>query len=209
MKYYQIPLGPLGTNCFIVMNEKKECIIVDPGEEGAKLIQFIKKNGLKPLAVLLTHAHFDHIGAVDDVRDAFDIEAYIHEKEKKWLADPILNGSQYFMMGNATKQRPAEHIISEEGALKIGDFVFEVFETPGHSPGSISFYLRDAGYLFSGDVLFKRSIGRTDLAGGNMDVLMKSIEQKILTLPHNTIVFPGHGEITLIEDEVDYNPFLR
>ena len=209
MKYYQIPLGPLGTNCFIVMNEKKECIIVDPGEEGAKLIQFIKKNGLKPLAVLLTHAHFDHIGAVDDVRDAFDIEAYIHEKEKKWLTDPILNGSQYFMMGNATKQRPAEHIISEEGALKIGDFVFEVFETPGHSPGSISFYLRDAGYLFSGDVLFKRSIGRTDLAGGNMDVLMKSIEQKILTLPHNTIVFPGHGEITLIEDEVDYNPFLR
>ena len=209
MKYYQIPLGPLGTNCFIVMNEKKECIIVDPGEEGAKLIQFIKKNGLKPLAVLLTHAHFDHIGAVDDVRDAFGIEAYIHEKEKKWLADPILNGSQYFMMGNATKQRPAEHIISEEGALKIGDFVFEVFETPGHSPGSISFYLRDAGYLFSGDVLFKGSIGRTDLAGGNMDVLMKSIEQKILTLPHNTIVFPGHGEITLIEDEVDYNPFLR
>jgi len=209
MKYYQIPLGPLGTNCFIVMNEKKECIIVDPGEEGAKLIQFIKKNGLKPLAVLLTHAHFDHIGAVDDVRDAFGIEAYIHEKEKKWLADPILNGSQYFMMGKATKQRPAEHIISEEGTLKIGDFVFEVFETPGHSPGSISFYLRDAGYLFSGDVLFKRSIGRTDLAGGNMDVLMKSIEQKILTLPHNTIVFPGHGEITLIEDEVDYNPFLR
>ena len=209
MKYYQIPLGPLGTNCFIVMNEKKECIIVDPGEEGAKLIQFIKKNGLKPLAVLLTHAHFDHIGAVDDVRDAFGIEAYIHEKEKKWLADPILNGSQYFMMGKATKQRPAEHIISEEGTLKIGDFVFEVFETPGHSPGSISFYLRDAGYLFSGDVLFKGCIGRTDLAGGNMDVLMKSIEQKILTLPHNTIVFPGHGEITLIEDEVDYNPFLR
>lgn len=209
MKYYQLPLGPLGTNCYIVMNEKKECIIFDPGEEGVKLVQFIKSNQLKPLAVLLTHAHFDHIGAVDDVRDAFGIEAYIHEKEKKWLADPILNGSQKFMMRTATKQRPAEHIISEEGTLKISDFIFEVFETPGHSPGSISFYLREAGYLFSGDVLFKGSVGRTDLAGGSMDVLMKSIEQKILTLPRNTIVFPGHGEITLIEDEVDYNPFLK
>lgn len=209
MKYYQLPLGPLGTNCYIVMNEKKECIIFDPGEEGVKLVQFIKSNQLKPLAVLLTHAHFDHIGAVDDVRDAFEIEAYIHEKEKKWLADPILNGSQKFMMRTATKQRPAEHVISEEGTLKISDFIFEVFETPGHSPGSISFYLREAGYLFSGDVLFKGSVGRTDLAGGSMDVLMKSIEQKILTLPRNTIVFPGHGEITLIEDEVDYNPFLK
>lgn len=209
MKYYQLPLGPLGTNCYIVMNEKKECIIFDPGEEGVKLVQFIKSNQLKPLAVLLTHAHFDHIGAVDDVRDAFGIEAYIHEKEKKWLADPILNGSQKFMMRTATKQRPAEHVISEEGTLKISDFIFEVFETPGHSPGSISFYLREAGYLFSGDVLFKGSVGRTDLAGGSMDVLMKSIEQKILTLPRNTIVFPGHGEITLIEDEVDYNPFLK
>ena len=209
MKYYQLPLGPLGTNCYIVTNEKKECIIVDPGEEGNKLIQFIKKNDLKPLAVLLTHAHFDHIGAVDEVRDAFQIEAYIHEKEKKWLGDPILNGSQNFMMGNAVIQRPAEQIVIEEGILNIGDFSFEILETPGHSPGSISFYIRNEGYLFSGDVLFKGSIGRTDLAGGNMGVLMQSIKEKVLTLPHDTIVFPGHGEITLLEDEIDYNPFLR
>ena len=208
MKYYQIPLGPLGTHCYILSNEAKECILFDPGEEGTKLIQFIKEKKLKPLAVLLTHAHFDHIGALDVVREAFQIPAYVHEKENKWISDAMLNGS-YFMMGNAISQKRAEHLISEEGTLKIGSFTFKVYETPGHSIGSVSYYEPEVGYLFSGDVLFQGSVGRTDLPTGSMDTLMKSINEKLLTLPKNTIVFPGHGGLTTIQDEIDFNPFLK
>lgn len=209
MKYIQMPLGPLQTNCYILQDDDNNCIIFDPGEESSKLIAFIKEKKLKPLAVLLTHAHFDHIGALDDVRDAFQIPAYIHEKENKWLSDSRLNGSVAFLMGQQIVQRRAEELISKEGTLTIGDFTFEVLETPGHSIGSVSYYVRKAGFLFSGDVLFQGSIGRTDLPGGSMETLMSSIRTKLVTLPKDTIVFPGHGPITTIEEELEFNPFLR
>lgn len=209
MKYYQLPLGPLGTNCYILENEIKQCIIFDPGEEAGKLIHFIKNKGIKPKAILLTHAHFDHIGALDEVRDAFKIPAYIHKKESAWLSDATLNGSELFMVGKKIQQKEAEEIITKEGKLEIENFIFEVLETPGHSPGSVSYYLRDEGYLFSGDVLFQGSVGRTDLPGGSMEVLMNSIHKKLLNLPENTIVFPGHGGLTLLEDEMNNNPYIN
>ena len=209
MKYYQLPLGPLGTNCYIVEAGNKECLIIDPGEEAGKLIRLIDSKGLKPIAVLLTHAHFDHIGALDAVRDHYGIEAYVHTKEKHWLSDGALNGSKHFMMGRLIEQRNAEHLIKGEGQLEIGPFNLELLETPGHSPGSVSFYVKEKGYLFSGDVLFKGSVGRTDLPGGSMDTLMSSIRTKLLKLPGDTIVFPGHGEITLLDDERASNPFLN
>lgn len=208
MNWEQIPLGPLQTNCYIVADDKKNCLIFDPGEEGKKLINRLEQRKLKPLATLLTHAHFDHIGAVDDIRDKYNIPVYIHNNEKNWLMDPSLNGSQFFMMGQI-KAKQADQLITSEGEMTIGDFTFEVFETPGHSPGSVSFYFKNDGFVVAGDALFQGSIGRTDLPGGNHDVLISSIHKKLLVLPEETIVLSGHGETTTIENEMDSNPFLN
>ncbi|MEK3797755.1 MBL fold metallo-hydrolase [Peribacillus sp. FSL H8-0477] len=208
MKWNQIPLGPLQTNCYLLSNEQ-ECIIFDPGEEGSKLIQLIQQKKLKPIAILLTHAHFDHIGALDEIRDFYNIPAYLHQKEEKWLVDPSLNGSKSFLAGQPMQMRPADFLLTDETELQLGSFVFKLFKTPGHSPGSVSYYLESERMLFSGDVLFKNSVGRTDLPGGNEAQLMKSIHQHLINLPADTIVFSGHGPVTTIEDEIASNPFLR
>lgn len=209
MEWNQIPLGPLQTNCYVLSNENKDCLIFDPGEESGKLSGIIEQKGLKPLAVILTHAHFDHIGAVDEIRDAFSIPIYIHEKEAAWLPDPALNGSHLFKIGKLIKARPADHIITAEQELSIGEFTFNILETPGHSPGSVSLYFRDAGLVVAGDALFSGSIGRTDLPGGNHQQLLESIHNKLLSLPEETEVLPGHGPVTTIGLEMDSNPFLN
>lgn len=208
MNWEQIPLGPLQTNCYLIANSEKNCLVIDPGEEGKKLINHLEKRNLKPQAILLTHAHFDHIGAVDDLRDHYSIPVYVHEKEAKWLLDPSLNGSQSFMMGQI-KVKQADTLFSSEGHMTVGDFSFQLFETPGHSPGSVSFYFKEDDVVLSGDALFQGSIGRTDLRGGNHEQLMKSIHDKLLVLPEHTLVLSGHGQITTIENEMDSNPFLN
>ncbi len=209
MKWTQIPLGPLQTNCYVIENDDKEAIIFDPGGDGEAFVQWLNNQGLKPLAILLTHAHFDHIGAVDDVRDAFSVPVYLHENEQEWLLDPIKNRStNFFGEEQAITVKKADHIIREEGRLTIGSYVFNIFETPGHSPGSVSFYLEKEAIVFSGDALFAQSIGRTDLPGGNQKQLLESIHQKLLDLPEETVVACGHGPTTTIGQEMDGNPFL-
>ncbi|WP_421379812.1 MBL fold metallo-hydrolase [Bacillus salacetis] len=209
MKWKRLPLGPLQTNCYCLWNDKKECVIFDPGEEAGKLINWLNNNQLKPLGILLTHAHFDHIGAVDKVREAFDIPLYVHEKEAKWLLDPSLNGSQRFGMSELLRLKPADYILTNEKTLSLGDFRFDLYETPGHSPGSISYYYEEERIVFAGDTLFMGSIGRTDLPGGNHNELLKSIHDHLLTLPEDTIVLSGHGPETTIGNEMDSNPFLN
>lgn len=204
----RVPLGPLQTNCYLYAQPNGECLIIDPGEEAEKLIQIIREKKWKPIAILLTHAHFDHIGAVDRTRETFEIPVYIHKKEAEWLTNPALNGSQFFQLGEI-KANPAENLISEEGVLKIGEFSLKLLFTPGHSPGSISYYDEDEALVFSGDALFQMSIGRTDLPGGNHQQLMKSIHEKLCTLPKETLCLPGHGPETIIEDEMKHNPFLN
>lgn len=204
-------LGPIQTNCYIISNAQKECLIFDPGEEGARLVKEIRKNGLKPLAVILTHTHFDHIGAVDALRDVFDVPLWVHEKEVTWLADPSKNGSsKYAELPNYVVRPPLdEHIIKEEKTIEIGSFQFEVVFTPGHSPGSVSFIFKEDGFAIVGDTLFKQSVGRTDLLNGSTKVLLASIHNKLLSLPEETIIYPGHGDYTTPAEEMESNPFLN
>lgn len=209
MKWQQIPLGALQTNCYIVENDQHSCLIFDPGGQAKKLIQILNQRKLTPIAIFLTHAHFDHIGAVNDVRDTYRIPVYIHKQEETWLGDPALNGSQFFMAQDSIRVNPADHIIKNEGIMKINDFEFSVFHTPGHSPGSVSYYFEKQGFVISGDALFQGSIGRTDLPGGNHRQLLKSIHDRLLTLPEETYVLSGHGAVTMIGDEMDSNPFLN
>ncbi len=209
LKWRQFPLGPLQTNAYIIENENKECIIIDPGSEGKRLVRNLEQKGLMPLAILLTHAHFDHIGAVDDVRGKWNCPVYLHVNEQDWLTNASLNGSKYFGLQEEIIVKEADQLLNEEGKLTIGPFSFEVYETPGHSPGSVSYYLKEQSIVFSGDALFSRSIGRTDLPGGSHRQLIQSIHEKLLVLPEETLVAPGHGPTTTIMDEMNENPFLN
>lgn len=164
MNWQQIPLGSYQTNCYILYNEEKQCIIIDPGNEGEALNEYLEREEFKPLAIILTHAHFDHIGAVDAVRDKWNIPLYVHELEAEWLTNPGMNGSGRFP-GGAIQARAAEHLLSDESDLDIGPFSFELLHTPGHSPGSLSYYMKEMNAVFSGDALFSGGIGRTDLLG--------------------------------------------
>jgi glyoxylase-like metal-dependent hydrolase (beta-lactamase superfamily II) len=208
MKWTQLPLGPLQTNAYVLENEAGEAVVIDPGSEGPALIKWLHEKNLNPVAILLTHAHFDHIGAVDDVRNEFNCPVYIHKNEQDWLPDGSKNGSARFLGTNAITAKPAEHIIEKEETLILSSFKFDILETPGHSPGSVSFYLKDHSIVFSGDALFAQSIGRTDLPGGNHEQLLQSIHQKLLEIPEETIVACGHGPTTTIGQEMDNNPFL-
>ncbi|MCJ7843406.1 MBL fold metallo-hydrolase [Lederbergia sp. NSJ-179] len=206
MRWIQIPLGPLQTNCYLLINPNNECILFDPGDQGKELNEYIMKQELQPLAILMTHAHFDHIGAIDDVRNHWEIPVYLHQLERDWLSNPSLNGSAHY--GETITAQPADHLLSAEDSLKIGSFSFELYHTPGHSPGSLSYYVKEAKAVVAGDTLFAGSIGRTDLPGGDHDQLLSSIHQSLLKLPEETEVLPGHGPITTIQKEMDENPFL-
>lgn len=209
MDWKQIPLGPLQTNCYVLFNENKEAVIFDPGGHGDVLNAWLSDNNLQPLAVLLTHAHFDHIGAVEDVRQKWNIPVYLHESEQDWLTDPEKNGSSRFLGDAAIKAEPADVFITKESELNIGSFHFTLFHTPGHSPGSISFYHKETKTVFSGDVLFESGIGRTDLPGGDYETLITSINEALMPLPEETSVACGHGNVTTIGNEMASNPFLH
>ncbi|CAM3122459.1 MBL fold metallo-hydrolase [Filibacter tadaridae] len=209
LKVSTYPLGPIQTNCYIIQDNKGNCLIVDPGEEGARIIAKVKKAELTPCAILLTHAHFDHIGAVDIVRDKFFIPVYIHEDEQDWLSNADLNGSARYPTLPRVSIRKADHLITKEGLMEIGPFTFEVKHTPGHSPGSVTYVFSDDHFAIVGDTLFKRSIGRTDLPGGNTNELLASIHDKLLTLDDDFILYPGHEASTTPIDEKDTNPFLN
>lgn len=201
-----MPLGPLGTNCYIV-SLGKEALVFDPGGNADELISYLKENDLNVRAILLTHAHFDHIGAVEELRTNSNADVYIHDLEAEWLEDPNLNRSVNFT-GEGIVVRPAEHMLTP-GEMKLGSFSFEVIHTPGHSPGSVSFLFQEHQFVISGDVLFNQGIGRTDLPGGDFVQLEASIRNHLYQLDDEFTVYPGHGPKTTILNEKKNNPFIR
>src|SRR5690625_1853012 len=205
MQIETFSLGPLGTNCYVVQKDD-QCLVIDPGGDAEIVEQFINDQALKPLAILLTHAHFDHIGAVDELRKKYNIDVYLHEQEKDWLENPTLNGSARALGKNGIVTEAPEKILTE-GQLNIGPFTCEVAYTPGHSPGSVSFIFRENQFTVSGDVLFNHGIGRTDLPGGSIDELINSIVTKLYTLPKTFTVYRSHGSHTTIGQEDKSNAF--
>ncbi|MBG9791928.1 metal-binding protein [Paenibacillus dendritiformis] len=199
-------LGPVQTNAYVLINEEtKEAALIDPGMNPEPLLQGLQ--GLKVSAVLLTHAHFDHIGGVDAVREAHGCPVYIHEREADWLTTPELNGSKMWPQVCAPMaMKPAEHLLQDGQTLELIGHTFQVMHTPGHSPGSVSFLHEK--HLFSGDVLFRTSVGRTDLRDGDMNVLLQSIHGKLFPLGDDVTVYPGHGPVTTIGYEKEHNPFV-
>lgn len=205
MNIHSMSLGELGTNCYIVY-DKHNALIVDPGGEPEKVIEFLKNQAVEPQAILLTHAHFDHIGGVDALRKHFNIKVYLHENEADWLAEPRLNRSTAFTRKEVRTESPDYFL--KPGKMKLSTFEFDVIHTPGHSPGSVSFVFTDERFVISGDVLFQQGIGRTDLPGGSMEQLEKSIRQSLYLLDDSFIVYPGHGSDTTIGAEKTNNPFV-
>ncbi|MFG6148528.1 MBL fold metallo-hydrolase [Halobacillus sp. B23F22_1] len=205
LKITRLPLGIMGTNSYIITSEA-QAIIVDPGGDFDKLDQFIKEKDVTVIAILLTHAHFDHIGAVDEAREAYQAPVYLHAAEKEWLMDSSLNGSALFQLGEITA-RPADRELNP-GQMEIGPFTFEVRHTPGHSPGSVSFVFRNQRFTVAGDTLFQRGIGRTDLPGGDREILEDSITTQLFSLRNDMKIYPGHGLPTTVEEEKNENPFF-
>lgn len=199
-------LGPLGTNAYLLMDKSRSrAVVIDPGADPGPLLKAIEP--LHVEAILLTHTHFDHIAGVDEVRSLKKCPVYVHALEADWLSDPELNGSSRWPeVGGAVKTGPAEHLIQEEGELELLGAKFRVLHTPGHSPGSVSYLY--GSHLFSGDVLFRQSVGRTDLFGGSSKELFASIQDKLLPLPPETIVYPGHGPTTTLAKERQDNPYF-
>lgn len=206
MKITKIITGAIRENCYI-LSKNGYALIIDPGDEAEKIIDKITALDVYPVSILLTHAHFDHIGALDAVRKKYDIPVYIHELEEDALLESELNLSS--ITDKPFTTNPAEKIIYSEGPCSIGPFHFDIKHTPGHSVGSISFIFNDEKVVVSGDVLFRENIGRTDLGGGGHHVLLQSIHEKLMVLDDDFQVFPGHGMSTTIGHERQSNPFLK
>ena len=203
--------SPVQENTYVLVNEQKQCCIIDPGcyfpAERDELKTGIEKAGLTPVLLLNTHCHLDHVFGNKFVHETWGLDLHIHEKEKPVLEFAPLSGERWQLPFD-NYEGPLVYL-KEGNFIKIGEDALEIRFTPGHSPGSISFYSAENGFIIGGDVLFNRSIGRTDLPGGSMETLIESIRKQFFTLPDETKVYSGHGPVTTVGYERVNNPFVR
>ena len=198
-------VGPIQTNCYFLYREDtKECLIIDPGYEADKIEAYVQKKQLHVAGILLTHGHFDHITAADEVRKKFQTKIYASGKEKELMADPRMNVS--VMMGDSVSLK-ADVWLEDGQELEMLGETMRCILTPGHTGGGMCFYFPKACMLFSGDTLFQESVGRTDFSTGSSRELIRSVREKLLVLPEAVRVYPGHGLMTTIRDEQMFNPY--
>ncbi|PKK38713.1 hypothetical protein ABB02_02019 [Clostridiaceae bacterium JG1575] len=197
MNIQPLPLGMFQANCFIV-SEGSSAFLVDPGDTPQAVLDYLDHHGLTLSFILLTHGHMDHVNGVDGILERFPVPVYLHEKDEEAIRDRVR------IFGHLDAKT---HPVKEGEILKFMDHSIQVLETPGHTQGGVCYLIE--GNLFSGDTLFRHSVGRSDLAGGDEATLLESIEKKLLGLPEDTVVWPGHDAPTDLGHEKKYNQFLK
>ena len=199
-------LGPVYTNCYLLKNkETGELIIVDPADCPEKIEMKISRMNGKPVAILLTHGHFDHILAAQAVKEKYNIPIYACRQEEEMLREPSINMTVHYGQGCSIVP---DVFLEDLDVIRLAGFSVQMIHTPGHTPGGCCYYFPYEDVIFTGDSLFCGSIGRTDFKGGSMSDLVRTVKEKIMTLPEHTEVYPGHNDTTTIENERMYNPYL-
>jgi len=203
-----LPVGPLQCNCSIVGDEiSREAMVIDPGADIAEILAIIEKHKLKVKQIVITHAHIDHVGGAMKLRAATGAPILLNQKDYTLLKMLDLQADWIGMQSPGKVE--IDHSLGENDTVQAGSLLANVIHTPGHTEGSICLYFPAEKKLIAGDTLFAGSIGRTDLPGGSFDKIMRSLHDKVLALPDETAVVPGHGPLTTIGDEREGNPFLK
>lgn len=207
MKIERFVIGVIGTNCYLAINEKtKEAVVVDPADAPGELLEHIASEGIKIQAILLTHAHFDHIMGIDGFVERFGkMPVYVEAGDQMLLSDPPKD--QFTIYSHGYRYQDGT-VIHDGDELKLAGYTFRVIHTPGHTPGGVCYYVEEEGVLFSGDTLFCCSVGRTDFPKSSTSDLIRSIREKLFLLPDETKVYPGHMDETTIGSEKVNNPFV-
>ncbi len=199
-------LGIVQNNCYIVGKpDSNEVVVIDPGDNANRIYKYLTENDLECKAILLTHGHFDHITAAPELKRLTDAPIYAHEEEADLLGDPELNVSAH--MGGGISLRP-DVAVRDNDMLELAGLTWKVIHTPGHTGGGVCYFLEEYKMVFSGDTLFYESVGRTDFPTGSHRILIESIQNRLMSLPDDTEVYPGHGRPTTIGHERVFNPYL-
>ncbi len=206
MKLLSLMVGEMGVNCYIpYCEETGQALVIDPGDNGDKILRLTEKNKVQITMILLTHGHFDHIGSVKEIKEQTGALVAIHSEDAEMLTDPEKNLSRF--VGQESVQSPADILLKDGKELQIGTMKLTAIHTPGHTPGGLCYLSNEI--LFTGDTLFEGSVGRTDFPGGSQTILMQSINNKLMVLDDDLNVYPGHGRVSTLGRERNTNPFLQ